>query len=331
MSLKKFTAAGAALVLSLGLAACGSDDPAAEGDAAPTPISVYYTSPLAGYSIIQVADDHDLFPDDIDVSVEGGDSTVGVTLASSGRVQMYLNTAPMTENIAHGGAALAWAATWTEGMNTLFIGRNGVESLEDMKGRSLGIVQPGLTLSVIANDALIDAGLSQDDYKSVSLGTVPALAGAFAAGTVDGAVLDRITAERLLSEVDGSVELFDYYDGTPFVGGGVSVNTDWLEENPEAATSFLEGLQAALDFMSENPEEAKKSISAMTGITEADALDNAYQDFMDHSTDTLMPVSEEQMNASMRMLRNEGNDWATDEFGASVVIDPSYVEQALER
>lgn len=309
-------------------AACGSGGSEESG---PTKVNIYYTSPLTQNAIASVAADHDLFPDDVDVKVEGGDSTVGVTLASSGRTQFYINTAPMTENIAHGGAAIGWAASWQDGLNGLFIGRNGVESLEDMKGKTLGIAQPGLTLSVIANSALVGAGVEEGDYKAVSLGTVPAMAGAFAAGTIDGVVLDRMSATRLLDEVEGSAILFDYATDLPFVGTGVSVNTDWLEKNEDAAVSVLKGFQAALELIHEDPDAVKPTITKVTGIQPGDQLDAALQDFIDHSNPGLKSVTDEQLEESMNALRIDGNDWATMEFARTTVIDPSYLERALEK
>lgn len=309
-------------------AACGSTDSAANGDE-PTKVNVYYTSPLTQNALASVAADNNLFPDDVDVKVEGGDSTVGVTLASSGRTQFYINTAPMTENIAHGGAKLKWAASWQDGLNGLFIGRDGVKTLADMKGRTLGIAQPGLTLSVIANSALVDAGVESGDYKTVSLGTVPAMAGAFAAGSIQGVVLDRMSAMRLLDEVEGSQILFDYATDMPFVGTGVSVNTDWLAKNEDAAISVLKGLQAALQLIFDDPDAAKPSISKVTGIQPGKELDAVVQDFIDHSNRELKPVSNEQLEQSMNALQLDGNEWATMDFGKTVVIDPKYLDRAL--
>lgn len=313
----------------LAAAACGTED--SSGNEGPTDVSIYYTSPLTQYAIAAIAEDHDLFPDDVNVKVEGGDSTVGVTLATSGRVQFYLNTAPMTENIAHGGAPIKWAASWQDGLNGLFIGRNGVEALADMKGKSLGIAQPGLTLSVVANAALAEAGLDSDDYTSVSLGTVPAMAGAFAAGSIDGVVLDRMSASRLLAEVDDAEILYDFSTDMPFVGSGVSVNTDWLAKNEDAAVSVLQGLQAALELFHNDPDAVRKSVTRVTGIQEGEQLDAVIKDFIANSNPTLAAVSEAQLDGAMTSLQLDGNDWATMDFAKTVVINPKFLQKALEK
>ena len=298
----------------------------------PTPVNLYYTAALTQFSIPAIAEAFDLWPDDIDVTVDGGDSSVGMTLAASGRAQIYVNSAPIPEQLASGGAPLQWAATWAENVDYVFIARNGVKSLEDMRGRTLGIVQPGLTLTVLADDALRSGGLNTSDYTSRSLGTVPALVGAYQSGAVDAMVIDRTTAEIISAQIPDQVQLYDFYDNDyPWNGAGVAVNTDWADDNHDAVVSVLVGLQRAITLLREDPEKVKPVIAEFTGRTNPAELDIAVSNFLEHSLPTMKQTTREQQLNTFRVIRQDGKDWATEEFATKVIGDPTYIEEALKR
>jgi ABC-type nitrate/sulfonate/bicarbonate transport system substrate-binding protein len=292
-----------------------------------TKVSVYYSAPAPQFSLPTIAKENGYFPDDLDVDVQGGDSTVGLSLAGSGRVQFYVNAAPVPEQIASGGAKIKWLAQWQDGIDIVFIGRPGIDDLAAMKGKKLGIIQPGLTLAVMGDEALKNAGLGKDDYTAVSLGTLPAVNAGFASGAVYWIVTDRSSAQKLLKQVDGSKILFDFYGNLPWIGIGVTGNTDWVADHPQQTVEFLQGLNEALKAVHADPAKTKPVIGKLTSLTGGD-LDFAFKDFQDHSTQQLEPVAQKTEDNVMDVMAAAGNKWATPEFAKSMIGDPKYVQQA---
>lgn len=329
---KLLPAMAAASVLVVALSGCGGTQPApAAAEASkPTDVSLYYSAPITQQSLGTIAKEHNLFPSSVNVDVKGGDSTVGMTLVSSGRVQVYINASPTPEQVVSGGAQVKWAGTWQEGIDTVFLGRGGVETLQDMKGKRFGIIQKGLTLSVMGNEALRRAGLTAADYTSVPLGTLPAVNAAFAAGTVDGIVTDPASAAELLKKVDGSKSLFDFYGNIPWNGAGVALNTEWAAKNPAAASAVLEGLNAALQLIHEDPAKVTPTIGKLTGLSGA-ALDASVARFTEHSAKEIKPLTIETEKEIMQILNNDGEAWATSTFAEGMISDPKYLADALQK
>lgn len=308
------------------VSACGSQDGA--GGSGKAKISLYYSVPTAEQALPKIAMDNKLFPDDCTVEVQGGDSNVGLTLVSSGRVQAYVNASPVPEEVVSGGAPLEWAAMWQEGITTEFIARPGIGSVEDLRGRSIGIINPSGTIWVLANAALRDAGVDPSEVRQLPLGTLPAVNSAFAAGTVDAIVTTKASAEALKAKVAGVTTLVDFSKDFPWVGSGIAVNSDWADENPDAVVCLLTGLNRALELVNEGSGRIRQSIADVTGSSGKE-LDFAMQTLRDVFTDQLQPVSLELESRVMEVLREQGKAWATEEFARRMIGNPAYVEEAV--
>jgi len=321
------TTVGLVASLAITAAGCGSgsDGNGAGGESA-VEVKAYYSAPITQFALASIADANDLFPSSIDVDVQGGDSTTGLALASAGRVQFYLQAAPVPEQMVSGGADVKWAGHWQQGIDVVFLGRNGVESVDDLKGKKFGIIQKGLTLSVMGNEAIRRAGLDPNDLTQLPLGTLPAVNAAFASGTVDAIVTDRASAQKLLSTVKDGKIIFDFYEEVGWNGAGVTVDTAWAKKNPEAAAAFMEGLQKALTMLRDEPEKAKTSLGKTTGLTGAD-LDFALSNFAEHSTETIQPVSEETEKSVLEVMAAEGNAWAKPDFAKQMIGDPALLSR----
>lgn len=327
MSFRRLLTVGVATGVALVATACGGQGDAERGTGDAEKISVYYSVPTAEQSLASIAADNDLFPDGCEVDVQGGDSTVGYTLVTSGRAQAYINASPVPEQLASGGAPLQWAAMWQKGITTEFIARPGIDSVDDLKGKRIGIIQPKLTLSVLANAALRDAGLDPSEVKTVTLGTLPAVNSAFAAGTVDAIVTTSASAEALRAKIPGVTTLVDFSKDFPWIGSGIVVNTDWAKDNHDGVVCLLTGLNRALALVNDDPDAIKKTIGEVTSLSGKE-LDFAVQTVQDEFTDELQPVSEEQMTLVMKVMSEEGEEWTTKEFAGQMIGDPGYVKEA---
>lgn len=327
MSSRTFAAVVAAIGAAFVVGACGSQSGSSGGGGGDT-IKLYYSSPTAEFSLPQIALDNHLYPSGCSVQVSGGNTTVGLSLLSSGRVQAYVNSSPVPEQVGSGGSPVQWAALWQKGITTDFIARPGINSLSDLQGKSIGIVEPKLTLSVLADSALRNAGVDPSSVKSVTLGTLPAVNSAFAAGTVDAIVTNSASAVALKTKVPGTKTLVDFSKNFPWVGAGVVVNTEWAKSHRGAVVCLLTGLNRALELARSKPDRVRPTLARVTKLS-GSALDFAVQTVHTKLTAHLEPVPLNDELAVMKAMKAEGENWATASFGKKMVGDPSYATEAV--
>jgi len=293
----------------------------------PVEIAVYH-GPIAEQALPTIALDNGLYPEGCTVTMESGDANVGLTLVTSGRVQAYINAAPVPEQVASGGAPVQWAAMFQEGISTRFIAQPGIDSVEDLRGKNVGIINPSGTVWTLTQIALRDAGLSPEDVTTVSLGSIPGINSAFAAGSVDAIVTTAGSVEAIKAQKPDTVTLVDYSKDFDWIGSGVAVNSDWAEENPDGVVCLLTGLNRALAAIQEDPEVARESLAKVTGQT-GPALDFAVETLPEVLLEELQPVTVEQEQVVMDAMEAQGEAWASEDFAEQMISDPAWVEEAV--
>lgn len=156
---------------------------------------------------------------------------------------------------------------------------SGVESIQDLKGKTVGIPK-GSSAEMILNLALAREGMSQKDLKD---GTAANIA---ASGIVSAAVTEQVAAVGiwtvLAEEIKKQIgeenyvvlaESRDFYPEYVFPGSWV-VHPKFLENNPEAVASFLKALVKANEFRAHNKEESVEMTSEFDGSDVAAGLVN---------------------------------------------------------
>jgi NitT/TauT family transport system substrate-binding protein len=172
------------------------------------------------------------------------------------------------------GAAIRIVSGATSGGAFLVV-RDGIDSVEDLAGKTLSTPDLGNTQDVALRAWLKDEGYETDLEGGGDVSILPqdnsAILETFQAGEIDGAWVPEPYATRMILEGSGHV-LVDERDLWPegrFVTTHLIVATKFLEENPDAVRDLLSGVVEANSFVNENPEEAKQvvndGIEAITG------------------------------------------------------------------
>ncbi|MFI7613720.1 aliphatic sulfonate ABC transporter substrate-binding protein [Nonomuraea terrae] len=139
------------------------------------------------------------------------------------------------------------------------IGRPGVATMQDLKGKKVGVPE-GTSGDMVLNLALKKAGMAPSDIEKVPMDPATVVS-AFAAGQIDGAGIWYPLIDTIKQKVPGTVEIAgtkEFPDNsfpTAFVSG----------PNPDAELTdkVIKVLQEANDWRAAHPEES---------ITEAAAL-----------------------------------------------------------
>jgi NitT/TauT family transport system substrate-binding protein len=152
---------------------------------------------------------------------------------------------------------------------------SGVTTIEDLKGKKVGITQNGASVHYILGKTLESAGLTYDDVEVTPLGSLGNIAAALESGQIDASSLPSTLVETLVT--NGQVEVIaSIGDLVEMQAAGVYLSGKMLE-NDDLAVRFLAGyIESAryyhnnvLNAQDTNTEEYKRDIdilSKQTGI-----------------------------------------------------------------
>jgi NitT/TauT family transport system substrate-binding protein len=146
-------------------------------------------------------------------------------------------------------------------MDYTLIGAKGIGSINDLKGKVVGVTGPGGVAEFAAVEGLAKKGLVRDrDYKILyGVGNSPSRAQALETGKIQASPFSYL--ERLELEKKGFPTLFDIGDvipGFPFVV--IASGKQKLESDPEGIVSLLRAINRGLEFLKKNRDKVADAI-----------------------------------------------------------------------
>ena len=267
MFMKKIVAIMMALVMMLGMTgACAAEDA----------MKVYALKGPTGIGLVKVMNDND---GTYDFTLVGAPDEVVAAIVSKDAdiAAVPTNLAATLYNKTNGGVQLA--ALNTLGVLHIVTSDESVDSLDDLKGRTLYATGQGSTPEYVLNYILAAAGLENDvtvEYKAEHA----ELATLAASGMVDVAllpephvtsVLNQNPAFRVALDV---TELFEQYarekgDNAVLSMGCVIVRKEYAEQNPDKVAAFMQAYAESVAFVNANVDEASQMVEAQGIIPKA--------------------------------------------------------------
>lgn len=229
---------------------------------------------LKVYDPVYVAKDKGFFAEE-GLEVEIVDTVAGgataVQMVSSGDVQGALLSTMALINAANAGMPVVGVAdiqsAFEEAPLEEFYVRadSGIESIEDLKGKTIAINLVKSSFHYTWLMALENAGMSADDVTFVNL-PFDQQEGALMRGDVDaiGLMQPYSPSARNNSELKQLYTAVDAFGERQFCE--IFVNSVWAENNPEEAKAFVRGIVKATEWIKDNQQEAKEIISKYTGV-----------------------------------------------------------------
>ena len=146
-------------------------------------------------------------------------------------------------------------------MDYTLMGAKGFTSVNDLKGKVVGVTGPGGIAEFAAVEGLAKKGLVRDrDYKILyGVGNSPSRAQALETGKIQASPFSFL--ERLALEKKGFPTLFDIgsvIPGFPFVV--IATGKQKLETDPEGIVVTLRAINRGLDFLKKNPDRVAESV-----------------------------------------------------------------------
>ena len=179
-----------------------------------------------------------------------------VALVGAGRIPFGICSGEQVLLGREQGLPLVYITNWYQNypVGILTLRESGIETMEDLKGRTVGI--PMLSgASYIGLEAMLSlAGMKDNDIKLESVGYTQAEL--LVTGKIDAAVVYTINEPVQLKALGYDTVLFAAADMTKMVGNGMVTNEKMIAENPELVSRMVRAFVKSIRWTFENPEEA---------------------------------------------------------------------------
>lgn len=272
---KKLTALILALAMIFALAACAGndDDQISTGDAPKTTVNVATLMGPTGIGMTKLMDDDEkgssandynftvaTSPDQIVAAISNATDPIDIAACP-------INLASTLYKKTNGAVQIAAINT----LGVLYILENGntINSISDLKGKTLYATGQGSTPEYILNYILEANGLTPGEDVTINYVAEHAeLATMIATGKVDLAMLPEpnVTSARVqnsdlrialdVTEEWGKATVLNGDGESELVQGCIIVRKEFAENNPEALEAFLEEYKASVDYVNANVDEA---------------------------------------------------------------------------
>lgn len=151
----------------------------------------------------------------------------------------------------------------SKGAHTRYIakGDSGIESIKDLKGKTIGVVGLRSATHFWASAALLKAGLDPRKDVTFTPVTFPVQGEALRAGTIDVATVVEPFASAEFAK-GGVKEIFNSKDGVPYDEELILLvaRNGFLEEKPEVVRAFLSDLKHVTAYYLENRAKARQAL-----------------------------------------------------------------------
>jgi NitT/TauT family transport system substrate-binding protein len=193
-------------------------------------------------------------------------AATGIAALVSGSAEMAQSTPDaMMNGIAQGADLVAvWGWLETGVFGTLVNTSAGINSLADLEGKTIGIINRQSTTLFSTQLELAQEGLTEEDVEIVALSCCAAQFTEMVNGNVDaiGTWDGQYLTLQQTAEAEGETEWFDQteiYWNEDYLGDIIVTTRSFLEENEDVVVGFLRGLWKGQQFQLDNIEAATQN------------------------------------------------------------------------
>lgn len=177
----------------------------------------------------------------ISVATAGGDVQVGATGITASLYNMVASGEKLVIVADKGREQEGYSSS-----ALLVPNDSTVATVEDLKGKKIGITQTGSTYHYMAGRLLEVHGLTTDDVELVPLNSIPGLMETLESKQVDAILLNEPNVSRVVSEGYGKV-ISHVGEEIEYQTSGIFFSKDFAD-NTDAATKFLKAYAKATRY-----------------------------------------------------------------------------------
>ena len=192
----------------------------------------------------------------IDLTLDHSMEIDTVALVGAGKLPFGICSGEQVLLAREQGLPLVYITNWYQNypVGVLALKESGIASMEDLKGKSVGI--PMLSgASYIGFEAMLrKAGMKDSDVKLESVGYTQAEL--LVTGKIDAAVVYTTNEPEQLKALGYEINLFTAAEMTTMVGNGLVTNEEMIKDDPELVDRMVRAFVKSIRWTRENPDEA---------------------------------------------------------------------------
>lgn len=158
--------------------------------------------------------------------------------------------------------------------------KSEVRQFSDLRGRVLGVTQPGSTTDFTARILLQQAGMAPGkDVRILHLKGMPEIIAALSQGTIDAGIISAPTTLR--ARQAGFKELVNITErNIPMIHAAFASTREFLKERPDRVRRFLQAYLEGLKVARSDAEQTKQVIGKYNRLTQLEDVEETYQTFL---------------------------------------------------
>ncbi|HLH22993.1 MAG TPA: ABC transporter substrate-binding protein [Chloroflexota bacterium] len=262
----------------------GAAPPAAAAQAAPGPrplqkVTIAYVAPVETFSIPWIAKEAGIFTKygiDADVALlTGSPRLVQSLIAGDFDYGLAGVTAIMRARMQGADPVILAAGSNYSNQAVLVQPRAGIQRLQDLKGKTVGVAQYGSESETFLQIALHKADMAPDDVQVLQTGGHPQTLAALVSGNLEAGVLG--SSMVLAAERAGAVRLADGQTLKVLSPGGTMATTRRLvERDRDAVQRYMRAYVEGIQYFKTNREDTIRILQQYMGGLPAEEMDLIY-------------------------------------------------------
>jgi NitT/TauT family transport system substrate-binding protein len=272
-----------------------------------TPVSVAWCNPSGGFLQLYAARDANLFAKyglDVKASLVRGSETSLAALQAGQLDFVYCAGSATIPGMAAGADAVLIGAPLT-GLAFVLMARPGIRSVQDLRGKSIGISRTGDLLDRLGRAMLSYLGMPADSVTLRALGGQTEEYQGLRAGVVDAAILSPPLDAQ--GKKEGMTMIFDFKQlPIPFIYSALHTSSRMIRERPQVVQRFVAAMAEAVYYTETHKAEAEQALAKELKLSDQDALDAAYQAYSRDIVNRGLDVSLTAVQDSIDYARQQG-------------------------
>jgi len=241
------------------------------------------------------------------VSIRG--SGVALAALAADEIQFLYCAADATIPGMASGSDARLIASPLVGLPWVMLARKDIKRPEDLKGKSIAVTRAGDLTFRLARALLKKFNLTENDVKILTVGGTGQVEpfNAMRAGLAEAALVTPPLDVR--GRRDGFNLVYRLNDlGLPALYSSLHANAKSLKERALVTQKFVAALAESIHFVEKNPERGKAAVSKALKLTDADALQSAYDAYAKLLINRRLLVPENTVGSAIEVVREQGTN-----------------------
>jgi NitT/TauT family transport system substrate-binding protein len=241
------------------------------------------------------------------VSIRG--SGVALAALAADEIQFLYCAADATIPGMASGSDARLIASPLVGLPWVMLARKDIKRPEDLKGKSIAVTRAGDLTFRLARALLKKFNLTENDVKILTVGGTGQVEpfNAMRAGLAEAALVTPPLDVR--GRRDGFNLVYRLNDlGLPALYSSLHANAKSIRERPLVTQKFVAALAESIHFVEKNPERGKAAVSKALKLTDADALQSAYDAYAKLLINRRLLVPENTVGSAIEVVREQGTN-----------------------